>query len=251
MSHLNELCEPEYEEADFYDLASAKGATRSWSDEVDFGARWRDSDSRGNTYRLSWLRATGELVVVRAADRKITLLGVVADEDELKRVLSGWSDICGTVRSFGWLRSRVAATDWSRAWVPVGARRACAGFKIRPFPAGHRIYIDSGAPDVYGDIASITISLNELGPFISRARETLENIEREPSAGFGDVAADQFVYAPDRCQIKITDGDLVDCLRCEPWELAALVSSLAALSTEIDEVLDSAPIEMAEGSPNA
>jgi hypothetical protein len=178
VSHLNELCEPEYEEADFYDLASAKGATRSWSDEVDFGARWRDSDSRGNTYRLSWLRATGELVVVRAADRKITLLGVVADEDELKRVLSGWSDICGTVRSFGWLRSRVAATDWSRAWVPVGARRACAGFKIRPFPAGHRIYIVPGAPDVYGDIASITISLNELGPFISRARETLENIER-------------------------------------------------------------------------
>src|SRR6476620_11673249 len=84
---------------------------RKRSPERDVGLYWRDGDDR-RTYRAAWLRATGELVIVRHGPINqgggiVEVLCVVSPESELDELVDGWEDVCGEPGSLDWLRGRV------------------------------------------------------------------------------------------------------------------------------------------------
>lgn len=93
--------------------------------EVDFGVHWRPSHSAFQTWRVSWVEATGELYAVRLSPGPIvgrgrggpvhvlaTGLRMVEDAEEL---LLGWTDECGSVGSLDWVRERCDAHVRARA----------------------------------------------------------------------------------------------------------------------------------------
>jgi hypothetical protein len=85
---------------------------RRQSPEVDFGATWRHEGSN-DAYRLGWLRDTGELYLCRAdgydgSCTDVTVLAVLASEDELDALLEGWRDARTVPDGLDWLAGRVS-----------------------------------------------------------------------------------------------------------------------------------------------
>ena len=98
---------------------------RRASEEIEFGRDWHDAG--GTRYELSWVADTGELYVMREPVAEVVedpfgdvlpsslrtdqvtvgLLGVVADRDELERVLAGWQDAMGRPDSVSWVVERL------------------------------------------------------------------------------------------------------------------------------------------------
>lgn len=81
------------------------------SDEVDLGATWRRPGS-DDTWKLSWLAATGELYLCRlvgypASCTDVTVLTTVASEQELDALLDGWRDHRADEDGLTWLASRL------------------------------------------------------------------------------------------------------------------------------------------------
>jgi hypothetical protein len=85
---------------------------RRLSPDVDFGATWR-YEASNDAYRLAWLRDTGELYTCRAdgydgSCTDVTVLAVVASEDELDALLEGWRDARTAPDGLEWLAGRVS-----------------------------------------------------------------------------------------------------------------------------------------------
>ena len=85
---------------------------RRRSDEVDLGATWRAAGS-SDTWRLAWLRDTGEVYVCRndsvvGGGTCVQVLAVVADEREVDALLEGWQAAREDEDGLAWLRERVA-----------------------------------------------------------------------------------------------------------------------------------------------
>jgi hypothetical protein len=111
--------------ADFYDA----DPRRRESEEVEYGDGWTRHDDVHATYRLSHVRDTGELYLVREPHpggilaRYLDQLGVdQADVDELlvevlavlpaeevDRVLDGWQQAMHGTDSLPWVRARVGS----------------------------------------------------------------------------------------------------------------------------------------------
>lgn len=75
----------------------SEDALRRRSDEVDLSATWRRLRSTGS-WRLAWLRETGELYTCRNDSNvgtcsDVTVLAVVATEVELDELLVGWREL--------------------------------------------------------------------------------------------------------------------------------------------------------------
>lgn len=84
---------------------------RRRSDEVDLGATWRTADS-SETWRLAWLRETGELYLCRndslvGVSSDLSVLLVVADEGALDALLDGWPAARWTEDGLAWLQARL------------------------------------------------------------------------------------------------------------------------------------------------
>ncbi len=84
---------------------------RRSSDEVDLGATWRAAGSDA-TWRVAWLRETGELYAVRTdsltgSGSSPTVLAVVPDEVALDALLDGWRDARGREDGLAWLDARL------------------------------------------------------------------------------------------------------------------------------------------------
>jgi hypothetical protein len=105
---------------------------RRRSPELDFGVWWRH---RGVVYRLSWVEATGELIVVQLSPPRVepfafpingegvvgglgtivvggdpetvTIIGRVNGREVVERLLDGWADWCGEQESLAWVLDRV------------------------------------------------------------------------------------------------------------------------------------------------
>lgn len=80
---------------------------RRRSDEVDLGATWRATGSN-DTWRLAWLRATGELYTCRNDSltgncSSVSVLAVLPDEPALDAVLEGWRAARHTEDGLAWL----------------------------------------------------------------------------------------------------------------------------------------------------
>lgn len=90
----------------FYDADSARA--RSW--ELDFGVMWHDGarqpPQRWPLWRLTWVDATGELIVVRLGpgDDLVRVLGTIPDEQQVEAALAGWE----YQSSLAWVEARVA-----------------------------------------------------------------------------------------------------------------------------------------------
>lgn len=99
---------------DFY----REDRNREKSDQMDFGVHWSDGTNWG--HRVTWIKATGELIIVRGArsgDGAVELVTRIPTEWEVKRRLKHWA-YAGTGRgSLTWLRRR--ARGWN---VPLKPR---------------------------------------------------------------------------------------------------------------------------------
>lgn len=85
---------------------------RRASDEVDLGGTWRAAGSP-DTWRLAWLRATGELYActtdgLDGSASCVRVLAVLADERAVDAALEGWRDARFAEDGLGWAMSRVA-----------------------------------------------------------------------------------------------------------------------------------------------
>jgi hypothetical protein len=89
----------------------AEDVRRQRSDEVDLGATWR-ADGSNDTWRLAWLRDTGELYVCRndslvGGGTSVHLLAVLADEHAVDALLPDWRVARDGEDGLGWLEARV------------------------------------------------------------------------------------------------------------------------------------------------
>jgi hypothetical protein len=82
---------------------------RAASPERDVGLWWREEEGEP-LHRAAWVRATGEVYLVRLGEPPaaggVEVLGVARDAAELDAALGGWRERCGRVRSLRWLRTR-------------------------------------------------------------------------------------------------------------------------------------------------
>ena len=90
---------------------------RAHSPEVGYGSLWREF-APVPTYRVEWVRATGELYAVELsqsdeAKDPVEVLGVLWSRPQVEACLAGWSEQCGGQRSLLWVRGGV------RSWRPV------------------------------------------------------------------------------------------------------------------------------------
>ena len=91
---------------------TAEDPRRAVSDQLDLGATWRATGSN-DAWRLSWVRATGELYVCRADGydgtcSDVSVLAVVAREADLDAMLDGWRDRRTDPDGLSWVLDRVA-----------------------------------------------------------------------------------------------------------------------------------------------
>jgi hypothetical protein len=92
---------------------------RIQSRERDVGLWWREN-ADSPLHRAAWVSDTGELYLVRLGPAaqgggRVELLAVVADSQQLERVLDGWRERCGKPRSLSWLRERAALSALASA----------------------------------------------------------------------------------------------------------------------------------------
>ena len=85
---------------------------RRRSDEVDLGGTWREPGCN-DTWRLAWLRDTGELYLCRndslvGAATDVSVLAVVPDEGALDALLDGWRAARWSEDGLTWLAHRLA-----------------------------------------------------------------------------------------------------------------------------------------------
>jgi len=102
---------------------------RQQSEEVLLGDGWTDDGDRHATYRLSLVRDTGELYLVRephpggalaryldelhldqpdVAELRVEVLATGTSEPEVDALLAGWPEAVAGEGSLAWLRSRLA-----------------------------------------------------------------------------------------------------------------------------------------------
>lgn len=89
---------------------------RRLSGESDFGCWWLGGNLNRTTYRVSAVKDTGEIYIVRLSQGlrdepagEVELLAVgltVGSYDDAERLLSGWAEACGTAGSLDWIRGR-------------------------------------------------------------------------------------------------------------------------------------------------
>ncbi len=111
-------------------------ARRGPSGEVDFGVMWRGySGGSWPSYRVSWIKATGEVYAVRQNREQddVRVLGVVAERDILEAVLQGWAD--HTTDGIGWVRQQLVAAGFAEA-LPLDAAPELGNFSAEVIDSG-------------------------------------------------------------------------------------------------------------------
>ena len=99
------------------------GTNRRDSEEFDYGFHWRQGTDLADRWRVSYIRATGEVYATREYRPLVVVLGVVPpDEAEggpyyrtLEHILDGWADHCGKPGGLEWVRDRLAMYPPGRA----------------------------------------------------------------------------------------------------------------------------------------
>ena len=68
--------------------------SRAQSGEIDFGVWWTltGNEREFPRWRLSWIKATGELYACQAAKDRYIKLGVIPERVQVEVILKGWAD---------------------------------------------------------------------------------------------------------------------------------------------------------------
>jgi hypothetical protein len=95
--------------ASFYNADPDRLSSR----ELDVGLWWRE-ESDGPLHRAAWVRATGELYLVRLGPAaqgggSVEVLASVEGSEQLEALMVGWREHCGEPRSLSWLRERAGS----------------------------------------------------------------------------------------------------------------------------------------------
>lgn len=77
--------------------------------ELDMG--WWPTGTHPRGARLTWSRSTGELYLYNSLSQKVAVLAHCDDEEEVRRKMEGWEDVCGSTMADEWLTARITA--WS------------------------------------------------------------------------------------------------------------------------------------------
>jgi hypothetical protein len=90
----------------------AEDERRRRSDQLDLGATWRWAGSN-DAWRLSWVRATGELFLCRADGpdgtcTEVSVLAVLPDERDVDALLDGWREVRTEPDGLSWVLQRTA-----------------------------------------------------------------------------------------------------------------------------------------------
>lgn len=107
---------------EFYDLDQRRERSR----ELDFGMLWQGES--GPSWRLSWVRETGELVLVAQTSRNeleqgpAVCLAVIPTEQQVESELAGWAEACNGSGSLRWLDERFLLFDAERAQERANSR---------------------------------------------------------------------------------------------------------------------------------
>jgi hypothetical protein len=119
---------------------------RRGRDEFDFGVHWRDGKRR--SARLTWVKATGELIAVsggRKSGTRVEVITTIDHEVEVKRRLERWAYGGYSNKSLSWARRR--AHGWKVPLPPAGAiawERDHEPLKPWPAPPLPSMYRDVG-----------------------------------------------------------------------------------------------------------
>ena len=90
----------------------SENEARLRSGEADYGVWWHDGIG-AEFWRVSYIQATGEVYAARHQDGPVEVLGVVEPDTEgsyyqtLDRILEGWSEYCGRLKSLPWIREKL------------------------------------------------------------------------------------------------------------------------------------------------
>lgn len=99
--------------------------SRRESTEVEFGNEW--TDASGNHYELSWIEATGEVILMLEPDARISedafgdfsvsgeitdamtvlIISTVSSLDDVEGRLMGWEEAMSQPNSLSWLSERI------------------------------------------------------------------------------------------------------------------------------------------------
>ena len=120
------LCGPGPTSASLFpDLESfySAGVNRRRSQEFDYGVHWRQGTDTSYRWRVSYIRATGEVYARREYSLLVVLLGLVPPGEAegspwyrtLEPILDGWADRCGRPGGLEWVRDRLAMYAHGRA----------------------------------------------------------------------------------------------------------------------------------------
>lgn len=90
----------------------AERLERIGSREVDFGVGWFPRGDRERAGRITWIAETGEIYVEYG--NQIRLLGEVASEEEVEKVLEGWPRMCAQAGSLEWAVARISMAEDER-----------------------------------------------------------------------------------------------------------------------------------------
>ena len=111
----------------------AQDERRRRSAEIELGTEWHDAD--GARYELSWVVDTGELYVMREPNVPMTedpfgdvyrtnvpvgeitvaVVGWIAEQDAMERVLQGWQEAMPEAGSVSWINGRLQEAGVPRA----------------------------------------------------------------------------------------------------------------------------------------
>lgn len=98
-------------EREFYGQEGPQRTAVQWdrfrSRELDFGVWWREQ-LLGDTFRVTWVASTGEVIAVRHRTNEYEVIGTITDETEVEQRLEGWAEQCGAEGSLAWVRRQVA-----------------------------------------------------------------------------------------------------------------------------------------------
>lgn len=84
---------------------------RRRSVEHDFGVGWRLG--LGSTWRISWVRRTGEVYCAELAPRtEIVVVGKFAEGAHVALALGDWPAVCGEPSSLEWAIARLRGSSW-------------------------------------------------------------------------------------------------------------------------------------------
>ena len=84
---------------------------RAVSRERDLGLWWRGDGPLSPTYRAGYVENTGELYLMQhegtLGGGRVDVLGRFTTFAEVRRLVTGWEDVCGERGSIRWLLERV------------------------------------------------------------------------------------------------------------------------------------------------